>query len=231
MSTIKNNPPSKGTSIVCSIIGNILLVIGLVLAVVPIAAAIVGYTKDGFIQNEFLLTAICLEFVGIFLMFIGAAVTAFGKFGLLDFSVPKGNEIVNYPTSESKLTKEQLLQEAASEKDIPASIQAIKVQGDRIDFIAKWDGLRPSQSETFKKMIFVQDDFTYRELDYEYGEMIGPGDAGPNPSGTTIGKVQKRKIIYRKSQDGSITREVIDTTNITNDIHKWLADRGYSKVG
>lgn len=93
MSTIKNNPPSKGTSIVCSIIGNILLVIGLVLAVVPIAAAIVGYTKDGFIQNEFLLTAICLEFVGIFLMFIGAAVTAFGKFGLLDFSVPKGNEI------------------------------------------------------------------------------------------------------------------------------------------
>lgn len=93
MSTIKNNPPSKGTSIVCSIIGNILLVIGLVLAVVPIAAAIVGYTKDGFIQNEFLLTAICLEFVGIFLMFIGAAVTAFGKFGLLDFSVPKGNEL------------------------------------------------------------------------------------------------------------------------------------------
>lgn len=164
-------------------------------------------------------------------MFIGAAVTAFGKFGLLDFSVPKGNEIVNYPTSESKLTKEQLLQEAASEKDIPASIQAIKVQEDRIDFIAKWDGLRPSQSETFKKMIFVQDDFTYRELDYEYGEMIGLGDAGPNPSGTTIGKVQKRKIIYRKSQDGSITREVIDTTNITNDIHKWLADRGYSKVG
>lgn len=162
---------------------------------------------------------------------MGAAVTAFGKFGLLDFSVPKGNEIVNYPTSESKLTKEQLLQEAASEKDIPASIQAIKVQEDRIDFIAKWDGLRPSQSETFKKMIFVQDDFTYRELDYEYGEMIGLGDAGPNPSGTTIGKVQKRKIIYRKSQNGSITREVIDTTNITNDIHKWLADRGYSKVG
>lgn len=36
---------------------------------------------------------------------------------------------------------------------------------------------------------------------------------------------------HRKSQDGSITREVIDTTNITNDIHKWLADRGYSKVG
>lgn len=230
MSTIKNNQPSKVTSIVCSIIGKILLAIGFVLAIVPIASAIVGYTKDGFIQNEFLLTAICLEFVGIFLIFIGAAVTAFGKFGLLDFSAPKGSEIVNYPTSERKLTKEQLLQEAASEKNIPASIRAIKVQGDRIDFIAKWDGLRPSPSETFKKMIFVRDDFTYKELDYEYGEAMNLNDVGQSHNGTTIGKIKKQKVVYRKNQDGSITKEVINTTNITNDVHKWLADRGYRKV-
>lgn len=169
--------------------------------------------------------------MGLFLALTGVIFIVVGKYAIKSAEKALSKGEINYPTSESKLTKEQLLQEAASEKDIPASIQAIKVQGDRIDFIAKWDGLRPSQSETFKKMIFVQDDFTYRELDYEYGEMIGLGDAGPNPSGTTIGKVQKRKIIYRKSQDGSITREVIDTTNITNDIHKWLADRGYSKVG
>ena len=205
MSTIKNNQPSRVTSIVCSIIGKFLLAIGLVLVVVPIAAVMISYVKGDDIQQSLMITAISLEFVGILLMFISAAFTTFSKFGLLDFSAPKGNEIVNYPISENKLTKEQLLHDAASEKDIPASIRAIEVQGNRIDFIAKWDGLRPSSSETFKKMIFVQDDFTYRELDYEYGEMIGLGDAGPNPSGTTIGKVQKRKIIYRKSQDGSIT--------------------------
>ena len=231
MSTIKNNQPSRVTSIVCSAIGKILLTFGIMLAVIPIVAAMTSYIKEGNIQQGLMITAISLEFVGILLIFISAAFTTFSKFGLLDFSNPKGSEIIDYPISKNKLTKEQLLQEAASGKNIPASIRAIEVQSDKIDFIAKWDGLRPSSSETFKKMIFVQDDFTYRELDYEYGEMIGLGDAGPNPSGTTIGKVQKRKIIYRKSQDGSITREVIDTTNITNDVHKWLADRGYSKVG
>ena len=83
----------------------------------------------------------------------------------------------------------------------------------------------------FKKLILVQNDYTYRELDYEYGRAIVSDSVGLEEGRTTIGKVQKRKIIYRKSQDGSITKEVIDTTNITNDVHKWLADRGYSKVG
>ena len=80
-------------------------------------------------------------------------------------------------------------------------------------------------------MIFVQDNFAYREFDYEYGEMMSLDDAGQNLSGTTVGKIKKQKVVYRKNQDGSITKEVINTTNITNDVHKWLADRGYSKAG
>ena len=207
------------------------MVIGIIFALIPVALDISSRTKYGFATDDVITATIILELMGLFLALTGVIFIVVGKYAIKSAEKALSKGEINYPTSESKLTKEQLLQEAASEKDIPASIQAIKVQGDRIDFIAKWDGLRPSQSETLKKMIFVQDDFTYRELDYEYGEMIGLGDAGPNPSGTTIGKVQKRKIIYRKSQDGSITREVIDTTNITNDIHKWLADRGYSKVG
>lgn len=221
----------QGISRVYTIIGGGVLVIGIIFALIPVALNISSRTKYGFATDDVITATIILELMGLFLALTGVIFIVVGKYAVKSAEKALSKGEINYPTSESKLTKEQLLQEAASEKDIPASIQAIKVQGDRIDFIAKWDGLRPSQSETFKKMIFVQDDFTYRELDYEYGEMIGLGDAGPNPSGTTIGKVQKRKIIYRKSQDGSITREVIDTTNITNDIHKWLADRGYSKVG
>lgn len=221
----------QGISRVYTIIGGGVLVIGIIFALIPVALDISSRTKYGFATDDVITATIILELMGLFLALTGVIFIVVGKYSIKSAEKALSKGEINYPTSESKLTKEQLLQEAASEKDIPASIQAIKVQGDRIDFIAKWDGLRPSQSETFKKMIFVQDDFTYRELDYEYGEMIGLGDAGPNPSGTTIGKVQKRKIIYRKSQDGSITREVIDTTNITNDIHKWLADRGYSKVG
>lgn len=221
----------QGISRVYTIIGGGVLVIGIIFALIPVALDISSRTKYGFATDDVITATIILELMGLFLALTGVIFIVVGKYAIKSAEKALSKGEINYPTSESKLTKEQLLQEAASEIDIPASIQAIKVQGDRIDFIAKWDGLRPSQSETFKKMIFVQDDFTYRELDYEYGEMIGLGDAGPNPSGTTIGKVQKRKIIYRKSQDGSITREVIDTTNITNDIHKWLADRGYSKVG
>lgn len=221
----------QGISRVYTIIGGGVLVIGIIFALIPVALDISSRTKYGFATDDVITATIILELMGLFLALTGVIFLVVGKYAVKSAEKALSKGEINYPAAESKLTKEQLLQEAASEKDIPASIQAIKVQGDRIDFIAKWDGLRPSQSETFKKMIFVQDDFTYRELDYEYGEMIGLGDAGPNPSGTTIGKVQKRKIIYRKSKDGSITREVIDTTNITNDIHKWLADRGYSKVG
>lgn len=83
----------------------------------------------------------------------------------------------------------------------------------------------------FKKLILVQNDYTYRELDYEYGRAIVSDSVGLEEGRTTIGKVQKRKVFYRKNEDGSVTKYTLDTTDITNDIHKWLADRGYSKVG
>ena len=65
----------------------------------------------------------------------------------------------------------------------------------------------------------------------EYGRAIVSDSVGLEEGRTTLGKVQKRKIFYRKNEDGSVTKYTLDTTDITNDIHKWLADRGYSKVG
>lgn len=226
MKTSQNSQPSKGTSLMCAIIGKILLAVGIVLAVVPIALAMISYIKDGYATESLFLTAIFLEFIGIFLIFCSVALITFSKFGILDFSNPQNNGEIHYPISKNKLTKEQLLQEAVAMKDLPDSIRAIEVYGNRIDFIAKWDGIEQSSSETFKKIILVQDNFTYRELDYEVGPAIATD--GPDLTETRIGKTKKRKIIYRKNQDGSVTRKIIDTQNITNDVHKWLADRGYS---
>lgn len=123
------------------------------------------------------------------------------------------------------------IEEAATIGQLPNSILTVEVFGDWIDFTAILDSMMLDGDTVFKKLILVQNDYTYRELDYEYGRAIVSDSVGLEEGRTTIGKVQKRKIIYRKSQDGSITKEVIDTTNITNDVHKWLADRGYSKVG
>lgn len=221
----------QGISRVYTIIGGGVLVIGIIFALIPVALDISSRTKYGFATDDVITATIILELMGLFLALTGVIFIVVGKYAIKSAEKALSKGEINYPAAESKHTKEQLLQEAVTMKDIPNSIRTVEVFGDWIDFIAKWDGLRPSPSETFKKMVLVQDDFTYRELDYEYGEILGISDAGPSPSGTTIGKVQKRKTIYRKNQDGSVTREVIDTTNITNDIHKWLADRGYSKVG
>lgn len=221
----------QGISRIYTIIGGGVLVIGIIFALIPVALDISSRTKYGFATDDVITATIILELMGLFLALTGVIFIVVGKYAVKSAEKALSKGEINYPAAKDKLTKEQLLQEAVTMKDIPNSIRTVEVFGDWIDFIAKWDGLRPSPSETFKKMVLVQDDFTYRELDYEYGEILGISDAGPSPSGTTIGKVQKRKTIYRKNQDGSVTREVIDTTNITNDIHKWLADRGYSKVG
>lgn len=66
---------------------------------------------------------------------------------------------------------------------------------------------------------------------YEYGRAIVSDSVGLEEGRTTLGKVQKHKVFYRKNEDGSVTKYTLDTTDITNDVHKWLADRGYTKVG
>ena len=119
----------------------------------------------------------------------------------------------------------------ASINAMPNSILTVEVFGDWIDFTAILGSMMLDGDTVFKKLILVQNDYTYRELDYEYGRAIVSDSVGLEEGRTTIGKVQKRKVFYRKNEDGSVTKYTLDTTDITNDIHKRLADRGYSKVG
>ena len=112
---------------------------------------------------------------------------------------------INYPAAESKHTKEQLLQEAATIGQLPNSILTVEVFGDWIDFTAILGSMMLDDDTVFKKLILVQNDYTYRELDYEYGRAIVSDSVGLEEGRTTIGKVQKRKVFYRKNEDGSVT--------------------------
>lgn len=221
----------QGISRVYTIIGGGVLVIGIIFALIPVALDISSRTKYGFATDDVITATIILELMGLFLALTGVIFIVVGKYAIKSAEKALSKGEINYPAAESKHTKEQLLQEAATIGQLPNSILTLEVFGDWIDFTAILGSMMLDDDTVFKKLILVQNDYTYRELDYEYGRAIVSDSVGLEEGRTTLGKVQKRKIIYRKSQDGSITREVIDTTNITNDVHKWLADRGYSKVG
>lgn len=221
----------QGISRVYTIIGGGVLVIGIIFALISVALNISSRTKYGFATDDVITATIILELMGLFLALTGVIFIVVGKYAVKSAEKALSKGEINYPTAESKHTKEQLLQEAATIGQLPNSILTVEVFGDWIDFTAILGSMMLDGDTVFKKLILVQNDYTYRELDYEYGRAIVSDSVGLEEGRTTIGKVQKRKVFYRKNEDGSVTKYTLDTTDITNDIHKWLADRGYSKVG
>ncbi len=76
----------------------------------------------------------------------------------------------------------------------------------------------------------------YKELDYENNSELGVGvktfAAG---STTTIGKMKGHKLIYNIGMNLSngklgANSYSIDTLDVTNEVHKWLADHGYTRT-
>lgn len=221
----------QGISRVYTIIGGGVLVIGIIFALIPVALNISSRTKYGFATDDVITATIILELMGLFLAITGVIFIVVGKYAVKSAEKALSKGEINYPAAESKHTKEQLLQEAATIGQLPNSILTVEVFGDWIDFTAILGSMMLDGDTVFKKLILVQNDYTYRELDYEYGRAIVSDSVGLEEGRTTLGKVQKRKVFYRKNEDGSVTKYTLVTTDITNDIHKWLADRGYSKVG
>ena len=75
-----------------------------------------------------------------------------------------------------------------------------------------------------------------KELDYENNSELGVGvktfAAG---STTTIGKMKGHKLIYNIGMNLSngklgVNSYSIDTLDVTNEVHKWLADHGYTRT-
>lgn len=210
----------QGISRVYTIIGGGVLVIGIIFALIPVALNISSRTKYDFATDDVITATIILELMGLFLALTGVIFIVVGKYAVKSAEKALSKGEINYPAAESKHTKKQLLQEAATIGQLPNSILTVEVFGDWIDFTAILGSMMLDGDTVFKKLILVQNDYTYRELDYEYGRAIVSDSVGLEEGRTTIGKVQKRKVFYRKNEDGSVTKYTLDTTDITNDIHK-----------
>lgn len=166
----------------------------------------------------------------------------FGKLAVKAFAKMLSKGEINYPVAEYKTPKKLLLQEAAAINQSPNAPLTASVFGNWIDFEADWqnclsihNGILQSR-QIFKKLILVQDNFTYKELDYENNSELGIGvktfAAG---STTTIGRMKGHKLIYNIGINLSngrfgVNGYSIDTLDVTNEVHKWLADHGYTRT-
>lgn len=157
----------QGISRVYTIIGGGVLVIGIIFALIPVALDISSRTKYGFATDDAITATIILELMGLFLALTGVIFIVVGKYAIKSAEKALSKGEINYPTAESKHTKEQLLQEAATIGQLPNPILTVEVFGDWIDFTAILGSMMLDDDTVFKKLILVQNDYTYRELDYK----------------------------------------------------------------
>lgn len=173
----------------------------------------------------------------------------FGVFGIFCFligqkfipwvygSANKG--LVQYPVSEIKTPKAQLLQLAWTLNDNPESKIAVEVNGNWIDVTANWkncfalsSGIKKNQ-RVYKKMIHIKDDYTYEELDYEGAADINIGlNRVAFHRQLQCGKLKSYSIDYNlgKNLDNNhvgVNIYRFSSAELTNDIHRWLAGHGY----
>ena len=141
-----------------------------------------------------------------------------------------------------KVPKEQLLYEVST-YNTPNSKYIYEVNDDWIDISYNWknclsiqSGLLKEQS-IYKKLIRLNDDFTYDELDFICtGEVnIGLGTINfansmrcGHFSNMTI---EVKPSIDMNGQGMGINSYTLNTVEITNMVRKWLADRGYEQSG
>ena len=104
----------QGISRVYTIIGGGVLVIGIIFALFPVALDISSRTKYGFATDDVITATIILELMGLFLALTGVIFIVVGKYAIKSAEKALSKGEINYPAAESKHTKEQLLQEAAT---------------------------------------------------------------------------------------------------------------------
>lgn len=231
-----------GTSQMWAVMGTAFVILGIILLLIPIGLAISEASAQRYDPESIHTATLVFYLLGAFFGFCGCFCVAFGKFVVKAFTKALSKGEIEYPISEYKAQKNLLLQEAAAINQSPNAPLTASVFGSWIDFEADWqnclsihNGILQSH-QIFKKLILVQDDFTYKELDYENNSELGIGAktfaAG---STTTIGKLKSHKLIYNIGMNLSngrfgVNGYSIDTLDVTNEVHKWLADHGYTRV-
>lgn len=192
-----------GTGRMWVTMGIAFIIFGIILLLIPIGLVISEASAQRYDPESIHTATLVFYLLGAFFGFCGCLCVIFGKLAVKAFAKILCKGEINYPVAEYKTPKKLLLQEAAAINQSPNAPLTASTFGNWIDFEADWqnclsiyNGILQSH-QIFKKLILVQDNFTYKELDYENNSELGVGvktfAAG---STTTIGKMKGHKLIY-----------------------------------
>lgn len=185
-----------GTGRMWVTMGIAFIIFGIILLLIPIGLVISEASAQRYDPESIHTATLVFYLLGAFFGFCGCFCVIFGKLAVKAFAKILCKGEINYPVAEYKTPKKLLLQEAAAINQSPNAPLTASTFGNWIDFEADWqnclsihNGILQSH-QIFKKLILVQDNFTYKELDYENNSELGVGvktfAAG---STTTIGKL------------------------------------------
>lgn len=186
-----------GTGRMWVTMGIAFIIFGIILLLIPIGLVISEASAQRYDPESIHTATLVFYLLGAFFGFCGCFCVIFGKLAVKAFAKILCKGEINYPVAEYKTPKKLLLQEAAAINQSPNAPLTASTFGNWIDFEADWqnclsiyNGILQSH-QIFKKLILVQDNFTYKELDYENNSELGVGvktfAAG---STTTIGKMK-----------------------------------------
>ena len=148
--------------------------------------------------------------------------------------------VMDFEPAKIKVSKTDLIKKALTEKQF-----TVESNGDWLDFSLNWkncfsvDLLNTSATSTvavYKKLIKINNDYTYEELDYE---AVGTMDFSLMKFNlnkqTRLGHISHHCIEYnlgKNNETGNIgiNKYTLNTLDFTNEIHKWLAENGYKQV-
>lgn len=149
--------------------------------------------------------------------------------------------ILPYEVSENKISKKDLIEKALRTEQF-----SVENNKDWLDFSLNWkncfsadilNGSLLKSKAIYKKLIKLNDNYTYEELDYE---AIGDIDMSRRGSFSfhkqiRLGHIQHHCIDYNLGKNNDtgnigINKYTLNTLEFTNEIHKWLAENGYREA-
>lgn len=148
--------------------------------------------------------------------------------------------VVDFEPAKIKISKADLIKKALTEEQF-----TVENNGDWLDFSLNWkncfslDVLNTSTTKTiaiYKKLIKLNDDYTYEELDYEVtGTMNFSLMNFSYHKQSQLGHLFHHCIEYNLGKDNEtghigINKYTLSTLDFTNEIHKWLAENGYKQA-
>ena len=159
-----------GTGRMWVTMGIAFVIFGIILLLIPIGLVISEASAQRYDPESIHTATLVFYLLGAFFGFCGCFCVIFGKLVVKAFAKMLSKGEINYPVAEYKTPKKLLLQEAAAINQSPNAPLTASTFGNWIDFEADWqnclsihNGILQSH-QIFKKLILVQDNFTYKEL-------------------------------------------------------------------